>query len=115
MEDRNQLDRIFSYIDEQKNMGKTVAEEDIEEKNHKAQELWKEKVWRCFKNFFLIVLHLNWQAIHKIALNLVSQVQYKRISKKRLMFRVAIEPTLFLDILFDSFFRFPSKVNAVVV
>ena len=37
MEDRNQLDRIFSYIDEQKNMGKTVAEEDIEEKNHKAQ------------------------------------------------------------------------------
>ena len=46
MEDRNQLDRIFSYIDEQKNMGKTVAEEDIEEKNHKAQELWKEKVWR---------------------------------------------------------------------
>lgn len=25
MEDRNQLDRIFSYIDEQKNMGKTVA------------------------------------------------------------------------------------------
>lgn len=70
---------------------------------------------RCFKNFFLIVLHLNWQAIHKIALNLVSQVQYKRISKKRLMFRVAIEPTLFLDILFDSFFRFPSKVNAVVV
>ena len=48
MEDRNQLDRIFSYIDEQKNMGKTVAEEDIEEKNHKAQELWKEKVWRGY-------------------------------------------------------------------
>ena len=48
MEDRNQLDRIFSYIDEQKNMGKTVAEEDIEEKNYKAQELWKEKVWRGY-------------------------------------------------------------------
>ena len=48
MEDRNQSDRIFSYIDEQKNMGKTVAEEDIEEKNHKAQELWKEKVWRGY-------------------------------------------------------------------
>ena len=48
MEDRNQLDRILSYIDEQKNMGKTVAEEDIEEKNHKAQELWKEKVWRGY-------------------------------------------------------------------
>lgn len=48
MEDRNQLYRIFSYIDEQKNMGKTVAEEDIEEKNHKAQELWKEKVWRGY-------------------------------------------------------------------
>ena len=31
MEDRNQSDRIFSYIDEQKNMGKTVAEEDIED------------------------------------------------------------------------------------
>ena len=33
MEDRNQSDRIFSYIDEQKNMGKTVAEEDIEDDN----------------------------------------------------------------------------------
>ena len=40
------------------------------------------------------------------ALNLVSQAQYKRISKKRLMFRAALEPTLFLDILFD-----PSSVS----
>ena len=38
MEDRNQLDRIFSYIDEQKNMGKTVAEEDIEEKNQPKRD-----------------------------------------------------------------------------
>lgn len=42
----------------------------------------------------------------KTALNLVSQAQYKRISKKRLMFRAALEPTLFLDILFD-----PSSVS----
>ena len=50
MEDRNQSDRIFSYIDEQKNMGKTVAEEDIEEKNHKAQELWSYRlIWLTCK------------------------------------------------------------------
>ena len=39
-------------------------------------------------------------------LNLVSQAQYKRISKKRLMFSAALEPMLFLDILFD-----PSSVS----
>ena len=60
--------------------------------------------------------------MRKIALNLVSQAQYKRISKRRLMFRAALEPTLFLDILFDpssvspqSFFRFSSIVNVVAV
>ena len=49
---------------------------------------------------------LNLNVLRKIALNLVSQAQYKRISKKRLMFRAALEPTLFLDILFD-----PSSVS----
>ncbi|MCD7811027.1 MAG: hypothetical protein LUG91_04125 [Ruminococcus sp.] len=38
----------------------------------------------------------------KFALNLVSQVQYKRISKKRLLFRAALEPTFFLDIFFPA-------------
>ena len=49
---------------------------------------------------------LNLNVLRKIALNLVSQAQYKRISKKRLIFRAALEPTLFLDILFD-----PSSVS----
>ena len=49
---------------------------------------------------------LNLNVLRKTALNLVSQAQYKRISKKRLMFRSALEPTLFLDILFD-----PSSVS----
>ena len=49
---------------------------------------------------------LNLNVLRKIALNLVSQAQYKRISKKRLMFRAALKPTLFLDILFD-----PSSVS----
>ena len=49
---------------------------------------------------------LNLNVLRKTALNLVSQAQYKRISKKRLMFRAALEPTLFLDILFD-----PSSVS----
>ena len=47
--------------------------------------------------------------LRKIALNLVSQAQYKRISKKRLMFRAALEPTLFLDILFDPASVSPQK------
>ena len=42
---------------------------------------------------------LNLNVLRKTVLNLVSQAQYKRISKKRLMFRAALEPTLFLDIL----------------
>lgn len=49
---------------------------------------------------------LNLNVLRKTALNLVSQAQYKRISKKRLMFRAALEPTLFLDILFG-----PSSVS----
>lgn len=44
---------------------------------------------------------LNMNILRKTALNLVSQAQYKRISKKRLMFRAALEPELFLSILFD--------------
>jgi hypothetical protein len=42
--------------------------------------------------------------LRKTALNLVSQAQYGRISKKKLMFKAALEPNLFLDILF-----FPKK------
>ena len=49
---------------------------------------------------------LNLNALRKTALILVSQAQYKRISKKRLMFRAALEPALFLDILLD-----PSSVS----
>ena len=49
---------------------------------------------------------LNLNVLRKTALNLISQAQYKRIGKKRLMFRAALEPTLFLDILFD-----PSSVS----
>lgn len=49
---------------------------------------------------------LNLNILRKTALNLISQAQYKRISKKRLMFRVALEPSLFLDILFN-----PSTVS----
>lgn len=49
---------------------------------------------------------LNLNVLRKTALNLVSQAQYKRISKKRLMFRAALEPALFLNILFD-----PSSVS----
>lgn len=40
---------------------------------------------------------LNLNVLRKTALNLVSQAQYKRISKKRFMFRAALDPTLFLE------------------
>ena len=43
---------------------------------------------------------LNLNILRKIARNLVSQAQYGRISKKRLMFKAALEPELFLKILF---------------
>ena len=49
---------------------------------------------------------LNLNVLRKTALNLVSQAQYKRISKKCLMFCAVIDTTLFLDILFD-----PSSVS----
>lgn len=52
---------------------------------------------------------LNLNILRKIALNLVSQAQYKRISKKRLMFRAALEPALFLDILFNPTSVSPQK------
>lgn len=52
---------------------------------------------------------LNLNVLRKTALNLVFQAQYKRISKKRLMFRADLEPTLFLDILFDSSSVSPQK------
>lgn len=52
---------------------------------------------------------LNLNILCKTALNLVTQAQYKRISKKRLMFRAALEPTLFLDILFNPTSVSPQK------
>ena len=45
---------------------------------------------------------LNLNVLRKTALNLVSQAQYGRISKRRLMFKAALEPDLLLKILFDS-------------
>ena len=64
--------------------------------------IFKEDASRAKKDNSPLVLNI----MRKIALNLVSQAQYKRISKRRLMFRAALEPTLFLDILFD-----PSSVS----
>ena len=43
---------------------------------------------------------LNLNVLRKVALNLVSHAQYGRISKKRMMFKAALEPELFLRILF---------------
>ncbi len=43
---------------------------------------------------------LNLNILRKTALNLVSQAQYGRISKKRLMFKAVLELELFLKILF---------------
>ena len=51
---------------------------------------------------------LNMNILRKIALNLVTQAQYKRISKKRLMFRAALEPAL-LNILFHPSSISPQK------
>lgn len=44
---------------------------------------------------------LNLNILRKTALNLVSQAQYGRVSKKRLMFKAALEPEFFLKILFS--------------
>lgn len=45
---------------------------------------------------------LNMNVLRKTALNLISQIQsqYHRISKKKLMFKAALEPDLFIKILF---------------
>ena len=64
--------------------------------------IFKEDASRARKDNSPLVLNI----MRKIALNLVSQAQYKRISKRCLMFRAALEPTLFLDILFN-----PSAVS----
>lgn len=47
---------------------------------------------------------LNLNVLRKTALNLVTQAQYGRISKKKLMFKAALDPTVLLNILF-----FPKK------
>ena len=67
--------------------------------------IFKEDASRARKDNSPLVLNI----MRKIALNLVSQAQYKRISKRRLMFRAALEPTLFLDILFDPSAVSPQK------
>lgn len=43
---------------------------------------------------------LNMNVLRKIALKLVSQAQYGRISKKKLMFKAALDPCVLLNILF---------------
>ena len=45
---------------------------------------------------------LNMNVLRKTSLSLVSQAQYGRISKKKLMFKAALDPTVLLDILFFS-------------
>lgn len=47
---------------------------------------------------------LNMNVLRKTALFIVSQAQYGRLSKKRLMFKAALDPAVLLDILF-----FPKK------
>ena len=44
---------------------------------------------------------LNLNVLRKTALNLVSHAQYGRISKRRLMFKAALDPDLLLKILFE--------------
>ncbi len=60
--------------------------------------IFKEDASRAKKDNSPLVLNI----MRKIALNLISHAQYKRISTSRLMFREALEPTLFIDILFDT-------------
>lgn len=67
--------------------------------------IFREDASRARKDNSPLVLNI----LRKIALNLVSQAQYKRISKKRLMFRAALEPSLFLDILFAPTSVSPQK------
>ena len=46
---------------------------------------------------------LNLNVLRKTALKLISEIQsrFKRISKKRLMFKAVLEPQLFINILFS--------------
>ena len=67
--------------------------------------IFKEDASRARKDNSPLVLNI----MRKIALNLVTQAQYKRISKRRLMFRAALEPTLFLDLLFNPSAVSPQK------
>ena len=43
---------------------------------------------------------LNMNIMRKTALSLVTQAQYERISKKKLMFKAALDSTVLLDIIF---------------
>jgi len=67
--------------------------------------IFREDASRARKDNSPLVLNV----LRKITLNLVSQAQYKRISKKRLMFRAVLELSLFLDILFDPTSVSPQK------
>ncbi len=60
--------------------------------------IFREDASRARKDKFL----LNLNILRKIVLNFVSQAQYGRISKKKLIFKAALEPELFLKILFSS-------------
>lgn len=78
----------------------------IENQLHRCLDvIFREDASRARKDNSPLVLNI----LRKIALNLVSQAQYKRISKKRLMFRAALEPSLFLDILFAPTSVTPQK------
>lgn len=48
MEDREQLNRILTYIEERKSMEKKVMNKGEEENRKKVQERWEEKVWRGY-------------------------------------------------------------------
>lgn len=45
---------------------------------------------------------LNMNVLHKTALSLVTQAQYGRISKKKLMFKAALNPDILLSIIFSA-------------
>jgi len=45
---------------------------------------------------------LNMNVMRKTALSLVTKAQYGRISKKKLMFKAALDPYVLLDILFST-------------
>ena len=83
---------------------------DIDEFAYSVRKLWsienqlhwcldvifREDVSRARKDHSPLYLNV----LRKLSLNLVSQAQYGRISKKRMMFKAALEPELFLKILF---------------